>query len=1019
MTKSKFNKKKLIPFLVILTLVLLGVFNLNSVYAIHMGGDGATFYPDDEHPIQYGVFIPTPNMYATMSIDASNQGQYTIMDWKNTFPPIAQETVSYPGEDISVVYPWYFDDYMKKTPTINDYINPWIDIDWLNVTAYNPHNVNLSSYTLNIVFNYHVMIEGTSPVFPLNNSIPFQIDLVIKNPGPKVLKVDWLTINPSTVSWDYHLISPSDQPIVCYDEIATYDSLITTMELFEYIVFVAKETGTYRLLIDADHTYPADLNLEFLSSSISNLALNKLISIGNCDEDPNLLEQTEIEWQSSWVKISGKKGEFYQVYLGEDFVGTAPEINMWLPHEDGYYGASIYLGTWDLYFPTSGVVYISFVDTNYGDFYRYSLFLNKMDVLDYNIGDNLTSIRISREQHKPLKFAIEKDSFVRFNFTSYDQPSGIPYIGSSGNPFFIYEDSKSLSGSALYYPIETKEVDSETFYYYYFPAGTYFSIIQNTNINFEGVFEISSKYVDFINETIPINALSYLDINASQFLTLEFEPDEYFESLKQGIGIGLNITELGQYMLNVTISASDNLAEIPTSASPSIVLVYNASTPEPEYYDYTTEALTLDGQSFKALADVDDCVYMAYSSKWHDMHINLTQGLDGLGGPDNRVEAWNGDLQDWDDIIHTDDTQDLQYNGSIILNLYDPQDDWIEWVRGCDFDIDDIDEDEYYWLRIRFDSGTITQIPYIDFIEFSNITTHGHVTFALVRESGYNYSDYWEPMNPFTITSDPINQESTYLTFSTERWILDHPIWSQPYINGFEEGFYKFLVIPEGWAHPGSLKIQIAVENYWSYRHQETYNISAISPEPQLYGFQINNYNESGYGQVNESIYSYGLPTTYNHTEASVLGVYSYFALECYGNAYQWTQLVANMQNATFYNLYIMQDLLWDDGSGPNNEVNFIDSSGGNSTFEFGVFSDYFILLFEVFSIKELVTFRLRLSQYNTTMLTTSVPIASYKPPTDYGPWILGLAIGIPVAAGIIVIIYVLKKKGRILTKTP
>ena len=75
-----------------------------------MQGEGATFNPDSDHPTQYGVFIPAPNMYTTLSIDASNQGEYVIMDWLGG--EVAKETVDIPGNDISLAYPWYFENYI-------------------------------------------------------------------------------------------------------------------------------------------------------------------------------------------------------------------------------------------------------------------------------------------------------------------------------------------------------------------------------------------------------------------------------------------------------------------------------------------------------------------------------------------------------------------------------------------------------------------------------------------------------------------------------------------------------------------------------------------------------------------------------------------------------------------------------------------------------------------------------------------------------------------------------------------
>ncbi len=1022
MTKSKFNKKKLIPFLAILTLVFLGVFNLNSVYAIHMEGDGATFYPDDEHPIQYGVFIPTPNMYATMSIGGSNQGQFTIMDWRNSFPPIAQEMVSYPGENISLVYPWYFEGYLKDSTSFNDYLDPW-DIEWLNVTAFNPHNVTLSPFTLNTVFNYHVMIEGTSPIFPLNHSIPLQIDLVIKNPGPKILKFDWLTTNPPVI-WDYRLISPSEEYVLSYPETARYNTLLSTEEIFDYIVFVAKKAGTYRLLVDAEHTHPAYLNLEFLKSSISNLPFEKLKFIGNSDKDPSLIEQTEIEWQSNWLKISGKKGELYRIDIGEDYVGTPPTFGIWMPSEYGYLGAAGILPTSGVfYFPEDGNGYFSFIDADYGDWYRYSLYLKKLNVLDYNIGDNLTTLRVSRDQEKAIGFTIEQDSFVRFNFTSYSQPAGNPWIGFDlfFQNEFLFKDSKSMVGFESNYPIEEKQVGSETFYYYYFPAGTYTSVIQNENISYDGVFQISSKYVDFSNETIPISSLSYPDTDPSQFLTLEFDPDEYYNGIYDAQYAYINITQPGQYILNTTIYASDYLASLPLTANPAAVVVFNSSVfPSGSYHDWTEEALD-PLKSFPAFSDdtvgeqSNDILFIAYPQKWHNMEFNFSQ----LGTRENPALDLNYYTYDGNDFTSEvsetlDTTTEFTSNGKIVLELMDTE--YLTWIPGADFDLPTIEEDDYYWLAISLEPGwDYSQLPYIQILKLSNITLQGDLNFALVRESSYQYADYWQPdmeVGPTLLINQ--YQNATEATRFLET--------GQPYIIGFEEGVYKLLIIPHGWSGSEPLKVNFAVENFWPYRHQAFYN---ITDEPNLYLHQINNYTAAGYGQINDTIYSYGLTTTYNSTESELIELANenYFVIECVGSAYQWTQLVIACNNVSSYRAYLMQDLPWVTND-PNYEIREIEFASYpfiNNTYEFGVHTDHFYILFEVDgfgSPDEMVTFRIDLNQYNTTMLTTSVPIASYTPPMDTG-LILGLAIGIPVAAGIIVVIYVLKKKGRILSKTP
>jgi hypothetical protein len=89
-----------------------------------------------------------------------------------------------------------------------------------------------------------------------------------------------------------------------------------------------------------------------------------------------------------------------------------------------------------------------------------------------------------------------------------------------------------------------------------------------------------------------------------------------------------------------------------------------------------------------------------------------------------------------------------------------------------------------------------------------------------------------------------------------------------------------------------------------------------------------------------------------------------------------------------------------------------------NTSLEFGVFSDHFTLVFELAVNTGNVTFYISLSQYDTIEITTSDLRASYTPPLDPA-LILALAIGIPAAVGVVVIVYLLKRKGKILTKRP
>ncbi|NVM34495.1 MAG: hypothetical protein HWN81_02795, partial [Candidatus Lokiarchaeota archaeon] len=488
--KSNRNKKKIVSFLVVSFLVILGAFNLPFVYAIHMEGDGATFYPDDDHPVQYGVFIPEPNMYSTMYIDASNQGRFALMDWQGDEDGI-YELVDFPGEDISELYPWYFDDYYKDTTTNNDFIDPWL-IDWINVTTLNPHDITLSNYSINSVFNYYVLIEGGDLTVPLNHSIPIQIDVMIESTGPKILKTDWLTDDPSNIiNENIRLISPSGKIVDPDEEIATSHAVQPPIDIFDYLTFVAHETGAYRLLVYAEHNAgkPAYLNLEFLSSSINSLPLETLKFGGNAEDILMIEEKQYSTWQSNWFRINGERGDIFRLQLYKDYateingVPIEPIISIWSPCEDGYIlDSSIAEGIHDIYFPTKGKAYISMVDADYGNWYRYSLFLNKYESIDYNIGDNKTTIRLSRDEGKILDFSVQEDSFIRFNLTAWDDPSGIPelnYLGTSNA--FIFQDSKKIGCYDEINPLHTETVDSTDFNYYYMPAGNYKGIFRNSD----------------------------------------------------------------------------------------------------------------------------------------------------------------------------------------------------------------------------------------------------------------------------------------------------------------------------------------------------------------------------------------------------------------------------------------------------------------------------------------------------------------------------------------------------------
>ncbi len=1003
MVKIITNKKKLTPLIAFVSFILLSAFNISSGIAIHMHGDGATFNLDKADPVEYGAFIPAPNMYTTMSISGSNQGEFVLMDWDGT--PFQTETVDYPGNDVSYAYPWYFENNLIDSTTNNDYIDPW-DIQWLNVSAYGAENDTLSPYTLNTVFNYYVMAEGSELTVPLNNSIPIQIDITIDNAGPKILKLDWLLDdseqNPLK---NINFISPSGKIV---DFVGPIPAMAAPSgdTIFRYTTFVADISGTYRLLLNASYTLnPGYLNLEFLDFNMRDLTVNKVSFAGDGDDWPSYQDMFDNEWGAEWFRIKGNKGDKFSLDYGYDYELSTPWVSIFSPGEYGYDADSgIVSGNYDIYFPKTGYVYISFTDTYVGSPYLASLYLKEIPAIEYNIGDNVTNIRVSRDQKKAIDFTIEQDSFVRFNYTEWGE--GEALVSSMGTDNgFIFKDAKNLDGYDIFSPLETKSAGTMEFYYYYFPAGEYEAIIKNDVILYDSVLQISSDYVDFANTTIPMNILSYPDIYPSTFRTIEFTPDDYYSSLKQAQWFGINITETGQLFFNTTILASDNSAQIPTSVNPSVVVVSNVSYGE--YYDYTTESHTYL-QSFPAFNTTSDYLYIAYQGKWHDMHFNISSfGTDG--SVDNGVDVWEGD--DWYEVSRTSDTtgEFRNANGSWVLNIEDG--DFAAWSKGVgsEFDLDGIDEDKYFWLRFDCD-GPYTNKPYFDLISLSNITMVGDVNFALVRDSGYEYSDFWKPFpQPTSMTNSRINQESSYnsATNTYESFLHNAAPWS----IGVEPGYYKLLVIPEGWSHPGNLKVQFGFSDYNGYSVETAYN---ITKEPLVHPWQIGdmvNVNETFL--YNYTTYPFELSTTFNSTLTD-WGA-SYLFMDCYGDAFSWTQLVVNTKNITSYDLYIMQDLPWVN-NGPNGEVAYIGSSpgpNGNKTFEFGVLVDNFTLIFDFTSFEDMVSFNTDLSQYNTTVLYGSEIIASYTAPVPgLDPLVLTLMIAIPAAIGVVVVIvYVVKKR--------
>ncbi|MFW9876744.1 MAG: hypothetical protein ACFFG0_26925, partial [Candidatus Thorarchaeota archaeon] len=450
-------------------------------------------------PEAYGAIIPSPNTMGRISIDGSNQGKFTLMDWQGG--TTNELIVGYSGEDISHYYPTYLDNYVSESYTKTD-INPWTDISWLNISAYNAETEILSPFTLNSVFDYYVLGEGGSLNAPVNHEHPLQIDVIVKSRGPKVLQFDWLMANPGSASYDYELISPSgnklDLNTYYYEDQVSHITSPST-DLFNILVFTASAVGTYQLVFDVDHTDPSSLYLEFLDTELSSLSANSVKFVGNSEGILSIEPGSYADWQSNCFKISGKKGDLFRLDLFEDYVTGffEPTIDIWTPSKNGYLlDHNVGTGTHEVYFPKGGAAYVSFTDITFGDWYRYSLYLRKIETVQYTLGENLTSFMLSNDEKKAIEFSLEEDSLVRFNYTSL--PPGNPDIYAFGPPGeFIYIDSNDFRGYDINSYLMTRDLDLTTFYYHFMPEGTYRAIIKNTNTDENGVFQITSKVYDW------------------------------------------------------------------------------------------------------------------------------------------------------------------------------------------------------------------------------------------------------------------------------------------------------------------------------------------------------------------------------------------------------------------------------------------------------------------------------------------------------------------------------------------
>ena len=136
--KSLMKNRKLVVILAISFFFLLNTFTLTNGLAKAIQED-AVFNLDKEDPLGpegYGAIIPSPNTKGALYIDGTNQGKFTVTNWLGT-STVAEEIVSFPGEDISLYYPTDLDDYEVGSFLNTHDIDPWNDVSWLNISAYN------------------------------------------------------------------------------------------------------------------------------------------------------------------------------------------------------------------------------------------------------------------------------------------------------------------------------------------------------------------------------------------------------------------------------------------------------------------------------------------------------------------------------------------------------------------------------------------------------------------------------------------------------------------------------------------------------------------------------------------------------------------------------------------------------------------------------------------------------------------------------------------------------------------
>ncbi len=1036
------RKIKILAFSAFLAILILSTLNTTFLMAVvSQQGGSTTIQLKKEDPRQYGVLIPTPNMYITTSLAGSYQANLDIIDWNRTlYGNINTEYI--PGKNISDYGPWYSEGYSIKTPTSNGYIDPW-DIRWLNLTALNAENNTLTNpFNINTVWNTYTLVEGGSLTIDVNYSIPIEVDITINSAGPKMMKVDFLTNikdwgyvfggnNPFTNGL-YTMISPSGHVLTPNINIFCeyIENEISSDKEYNIFQFVAHEVGVYKLLVEPVHTLPISISLEFVPTSIAALPVDTMTYTGTGDIDPTYLERISGGFWNQWYSISAIKGEKFRLDYASDYVDNNQfSVYIWYPCTYGYRGQFITSGSpyptyYDLIAPITGNIYVSIIPWDIYTWCRFGLYLQKIQSQTLAINGTET-VHVSRDERKALDFTLEEDSFLRVNWTEYGNGNAGMYGFDGGSLSWTMDsitflDSKKQYCAQAIDPLDTKTEWGWDFHYYYLPKGSYEILIKNTDITRDSVFMITTLPITFENISIAMSELVYPETIQKVFSKITFEADPFLSGIKQAKWIEINITKPDIYSLNTTIWEADNLGALHSFVNPSYVIVYNDT--DSSYTDWTAVALN-SSEYFPVVSDddtdstvLDEC-YIAYPQKWHNIEFNFTQ-VGSVGGSMD-IDLYTG--SNWDDItLSLESTSDFTSNGTIELDFTDLQGDYDDWTRGAPFDLPNVEENLYYWLRIDCDSdwATPADIPYINHIRLSNTTLIGDFNLIWVRDSPYQYCDF--VLNDI---NDITDLEVISLLDGYDNSSQQVDLWN---IIGDETGILKLLIIPEYWSYSGAVTAGFGINSWSGYITQSQYNCTS-NPLYAPWNI-IDGVVDDLPGYTNYTIYpGYGTDINLNSTVCKIPGFYGscFHLVKVYCSPLNWTQLVISVSNITGYGIYIIQDLPWVSNSGPNNELQILDLvlPAANKTLEFGILSNNFTLMLvyipKTFVVPDpdwgMVQIKLGITQYNTTKVLV-VPPGVVVPPIIPG-FDIFIVLGISFTA-VVVIAYTVKKENGLIKRT-